>query len=121
MPLFARYFTYYELALDGYDENGDPVTGSVTSRVICGTIQPLSAKEIEAIAEGDRQNGSVKVYSSDRLAVRHQNGDAQGFVKDNNGVIYELVSEASNLNQLISHYKYVAMLVPVAQLPAGVA
>lgn len=120
MPLFNRTFTYYALALSGYDSNGNAVTGSISSRVVVGTIQPMSAAEIAAQAEGNRQNGAVKIYSSDRLAYRVQKSDAQGFVKDNAGNIYEITGEAANLNALISHYKYTANLVPVAQVPAGI-
>ena len=69
--------------------------------------------------EGGRNTGVVKIYSSERLAARTQEGSAQGYVSQG-GYWYEIVDELvyGNLPK-ITHWKYIACKVPAAQMPEG--
>lgn len=120
MTLFNSRFQVYEIARanSGYDASGDPIAGAVTSRYVRGTIQPLNARELSAMAEGgDRQTGTVKIYSAEKLPIRSQDSEARAYVKSAAGVWYELTGESANQNGIISHYKYTAAEVPLAQVP----
>lgn len=120
MTLFNSRFKVFEIARAGYNDEGDATEGAVTSRFVRGTIQPLTAKETAVMAEGgDRQTGSVKIYSSEKLAIRSQDSVKRCYIQSAAGVWYELTKEDPNQNGIINHYKYIAAIVPAAQIPGG--
>lgn len=118
--LFARKFLYREIAHEGFDASGDSVSGGVSSRFIRGTVQPVSGEEAIAYSEGGRNTGVVKVYSSERLSARTQEGaNKQGYIQQG-GFWYEIVDELvfGNLPK-ITHWKYIASKIPADQIPEG--
>lgn len=117
--LFNRSFEYREIARGDFDASGNPVLGDeILVRTIRGTVQPVTGQEAIPYSEGGRNTGVVKVYSSERLAARTQDGaKAQGYVKQG-GFWYEIVDELvfENLPK-ITHWKYIATKIPAAQIP----
>jgi len=90
--------------------------GSPSARQVRGTVQPFNGKETVPAVAAARNTGTVKVYSSERLDFRSEDGTGLGYVRCG-GFLYELVDELPNLNGLIEHYKYVGCLVPPSQIP----
>lgn len=116
--LFARSFLYSEQGKPTADLEGNSVPGKLSQRTVRGTIQPVTGEEAIAYSEGSRNTGMVKVYSSEKLAARTQDGiEAIGYVKQG-GYWYEIVDELvyGNLPN-ITHWKYIASKVPPAQIP----
>lgn len=114
--LFNRSFEFLRLPKSGYDSYGRPGNGSVESRRVRGTVQPLNGKETVPAVAASRNTGTVKVYSTERLDFRSEDGTGLGYVRCG-CFLYELVDELPNINGLIEHYKYIACLVPQAQVP----
>ena len=73
-----------------------------------GSVQPLSAQEIEALPIGRRDLGMMKVYSSDRLLVSKEGTQTPGDIVVWDNKEWEIVGEEANLNDIISHFKYYA-------------
>lgn len=96
---------------------GKVVPAQATTRTVRGTVQPLNGKETVPAVAASRNTGTVKVYSTERLEFRSEDGNGQGFVRCG-GYLYELVDELTNLNGLIEHWKYIACLVPPSQVQA---
>lgn len=118
--VFNRAFEFVSLTYGSakYDRNGDPVSATVATRTVKGTIQPLNGKDTVPAAVASRNTGSVKVYSTERLDFRSVDGESRGFVRCG-GYLYELMDELpyQNLGP-ITHWKYIASLVPPQEMPA---
>lgn len=114
--LFNRHFEFLSEAAPSWASDGSYVPGTFASRIVRGTVQPVSGEETLPAAAASRDTGTVKVYSSERLAFRAEGKGARGFVRLG-GELYELVDEIPNSNGLIPHWKYVGCLVPKSQLP----
>jgi hypothetical protein len=113
--LFNRSFEFVRLPKPTYDNRGNPVfDGWKEARMVRGTVQPLNGKETVPAIALSRNTGTVKVYSSERLDFRSEDGTGLGFVRCA-GHIYELVDELPNQNGLINHWKYIGCLVPPSQ------
>ncbi len=115
--LFNRAFEYLRLDRPTTDLRGNVVPGNLTTKEVRGTVQPLNGKETVPAVALSRNTGTVKVYSSERLDFRSEDGAGLGYVRCG-GQLYELVDELPNLNGLIDHWKYIACLVPQSQVPA---
>lgn len=99
------------------NDEGDCFLDVVQQRTVHGTIQPLNGQETVTYLAGSRDTGSVKIYSSEKLSFRSEDGERTGFVKSE-GSVFELVQQMSFQNVgAISHYKYIASLVPPSQIP----
>jgi hypothetical protein len=114
--LFNRSFEFVRLGRPTVDMRGNAVPGEKTTRTVRGTVQPFNGKETVPAVALSRNTGTVKVYSSERLDFRSEDGNGLGYVRCG-GFLYELVDELPNLNGLIDHYKYVGCLVPPSQIP----
>lgn len=114
--LFNRSFEFVRLPKPTTDKRGNPVMGAPSVRQVRGTVQPFNGKETVPAIAASRNTGTVKVYSSERLDFRSEDGNGLGYVRCG-GFLYELVDELPNLNGLIDHYKYVGCLVPPSQIP----
>lgn len=114
--LFNRAFEFLRIGKSGFDSYGRAVAGEVSTRSVRGTVQPLNGKETVPAVAASRNTGTVKVYSTERLDFRSEDGTALGYVRCG-GFLYELVDELPNLNGLIDHWKYIACLVPQSQVP----
>lgn len=99
-----------------FDLRGNELQADVTTRSVRGTVQPLNGKETVPAVALSRNAGTVKVYSSERLDFRSEDGTGLGYVRCA-GVLYELVDELPNVNGLIDHWKYIACMVPQSQVP----
>lgn len=115
--LFNRAFEYLRLDRPTTDMRGNVVPGNLTTKEVRGTVQPLNGNETVPAVALSRNTGTVKVYSSERLDFRSEDGAGLGYVRCG-GHLYELVDELPNLNGLIDHWKYIACLVPQSQVPA---
>lgn len=116
MTLFNRTFEFTRIQRAPFDPRGNAVLGEVSRRDVRGTVQPLNGKETVPAVALSRNTGTVKVYSSERLDFRSEDGLALGYVKCG-GVLYELVDELPNVNGVIDHWKYIACMVPQSQVP----
>lgn len=114
--LFNRSFEYISLPQVQRDVYGKVIPAQPSTRSVRGTVQPLNGKETVPAVAASRNTGTVKVYSTERLDFRAEDGTGQGFVRCG-GFLYELVDEAPNVNGLIDHFKYIACLVPPSQVP----
>lgn len=114
--LFNRHFEFLSEVGPSWASDGSYVPGSFVSRTVRGTVQPVSGEETLPAAAASRNTGTVKVYSSERLAFRSEGSDSRGYVR-HGGALYELVDEAPNGNGLIPHWKYLGCLVPRSQAP----
>lgn len=113
--LFNTKFEFTRYPQPTFDSRGNAkFEGEKTTRMVRGTVQPLNGKETVPAVAASRNTGTVKVYSSERLDFRAEDGTGLGFVKCG-GYTYELVDELPNQNGLINHWKYIACLVPPSQ------
>lgn len=88
--------------------------------MVRGTVQPLNGKETVPAIALSRNTGTVKVYSSERLDFRSEDGEGIGYVRCG-GYVYELVDELPEQNGLIGHWKYIACLVPPSQVEDAIS
>lgn len=114
--LFNRVFEYLRMGKLTHDLRGNSIPGTLTTKSVKGTVQPLNGKETIPAVALSRNTGTVKVYSSERLDFRSEDGEGLGYVRCG-GFLYELVDELPNVNGLIDHWKYIACLVPPSQVP----
>ena len=115
--VFNRSFDYARLPQPTYDSRGNAVVnGGQVIHSVRGTVQPLNGKETVPAVAASRNTGTVKVYSTERLDFRAEDGTGLGFVRLG-GYLYELVDEMpyQNLGP-IKHWKYIGCLVPPAQV-----
>ena len=115
MPtLLNRTFEFIRVGYgqEKFDRNGKPNETTVETITVRGTVQPITGKDTVGDDMASRNTGSVKVYSSERLDFRSVDGNGRGFVRCG-GFVYELMDELpyQNLGP-ISHWKYIANLVP---------
>ena len=116
--VFNRSFEFIRIGQTTHDDEGTPIPGTIETRVVRGTIQPLNGKDTIPADIASRNTGSVKVYSSERLDFRAVDGSGRGFVRCG-GFMYELMDELPYMNMGdISHWKYIACLVPPHMEPA---
>jgi len=114
--LFSRSFEYVRIPKPTFDSRGNAVVaGNAETRTVRGTVQPMNGKETVPAIALSRNTGTVKVYSSERLDFRSEDGDGIGYVRCG-GYVYEIVDELPEQNGLISHWKYIACLVPPSQV-----
>lgn len=117
--VFNRAFEFVRLPQPTYDLRGNVVVdGQKEVRSVRGTVQPLNGKETIPAIAASRNTGTVKIYSSERLDFRAEDGTGLGYVRCG-GYLYELVDELpyQNLGP-IKHWKYIGCLVPPSQIPA---
>lgn len=119
--VFDMYFKYVELPAGQYDESGNYVhTDTPSVRMVHGTLQSASYKERIAAITGTRNTGNIDVISSESLVPSTRGGNDGGYVKFGSQ-IYQLVSEQYYPHfRGISHWKYVAEMVPDDEVPDAV-
>ena len=116
--VFNRSFEFIRIGQTTHDDEGSPIPGTPETRTVRGTVQPISGKDTVPDSAASRNTGSVKVYSSERLDFRSVDGNGRGFVKCGD-MLYELMDELPFQNMgSISHWKYIACLVPPHMEPA---
>lgn len=123
MPtVFNFSFKYVSVQGCHYDASGLFVNGgTVSSRTVRGSIQSASYKERSPAITGARNTGNVDVISSEQLDISTRGGNDGGYVKFGSK-IYQLVSEQYYPHfRNISHWKYVAEMVPDAEIPSAVS
>lgn len=116
--VFNRSFEFVRLPQPSFDKRGNPVfVGEKESRMVRGTVQPLNGKDTIPAIAASRNTGTVKIYSTERLDFRAEDGTGLGYVRCA-GYLYELVDEYPYQNLArIKHWKYIACLVPPSQIP----
>ncbi len=115
-----RSFIYAECSGGSYQADGTYSEGSVSTRTVTGTVQPMSFKECLAFSDGSRNSGYVKIYCNEKLSARERGESSGGFVKYG-GEIYRLTSAQAYQNGVMSHWKYAACLVPEKEIPQAIA
>ena len=118
--LFNRYFKVCDFTGESFGPDGEKTGGVASVRTVRGTIQSITSSEALMIDSGSRDTGSVKVYSSSRLNYRQRGKIGSRSFVLHNGAVYEIIDCYHLDNKLISHEKYLASLVPAAQIPAAV-
>lgn len=122
MPtVFNFHFRYVELPAPYYNERGDYVhDGDPVVREVHGSLQSATYKERIAALTGSRNTGNIDVISSEQLVPSTRGGNDGGYVKFGSN-IYQLVSEQYYPHfRGISHWKYVAEMVPADEIPEKV-
>lgn len=116
--VFNRAFEFIRLPQPTHDSRGNAVViGEKSVRTVRGTVQPLNGKETIPAAAASRNTGTVKIYSTERLDFRAEDGTGLGYVRCG-GFLYELVDELPYQNlPRITHWKYIGCLVPPSQVP----
>lgn len=117
--LFNSNFRYIELSEGRWNDDGAYEKGVVSVRNVRGTVQTMNAQDAAPYADGSRNLGFVKVYSSERLNARKEGGNQGGFVFLD-GNFFQLLDSMPNINNVISHYKYVAGLMDSDSVPEEV-
>lgn len=108
-------FTYIATTPPNILDDGDvDVSVSLVSSVR-GSIQPMSGNETIPAVAASRNTGTIKIYASERLTFRKDGGNGSCYVWWQDS-LYELVDEMAYVN-VLKHFKYIACLVPVAQIP----
>lgn len=117
--LLNRHFKYVSVGPGKYVD-GHFKHGGVSVRNVRGTVQTINAQDAAPYADGSRNLGFVKIYASEKLDARKEGGSPGGFVVLD-GNFYQILDEMPNLNDIISHYKYIAGLVDYDHVPAEVS
>ncbi|MCF0223833.1 MAG: hypothetical protein HUK20_06155 [Fibrobacter sp.] len=114
-------FRYVEMTAGNYNPSGIYEHGSISSdREVRGTLQSASFKEQIPAITGTRNTGNIEIYSSEQLKCRTRGGNDGGYVKFGS-LIFQLISEQFYpFFKSISHWKYVAEMVPDEELPQPV-
>lgn len=81
-----------------------------TASTFIGTVQPASGKDLESVPIGRRDKGIVKVFSGTELNVGIEGSNKSGDIILHQSKRWEIIQEMAFQNNLISHYKYFAML-----------
>lgn len=119
--VFNMHFKYAELSKGEYDNNGRYIHGSnLNVKTIRGTCQSATYKERIASITGSRNTGNIDIYSTEKLTPSTR-GDNDGGYVNYGGNIYQIVSEKffPHLRN-ISHWCYVAEMVPIAEVPDAI-
>ena len=86
----------------------DPGTRSVSSMM--ATIQPIvMGQDMASLPEGRRISDFVKIYTGVNLKVTEDGDGIQPDMIVYDGYCYELVSRYANQNNIIPHYKFIAV------------
>lgn len=119
--VFNMHFKYVELTAGSYNASGIyEHGGTVSSRMVHGTLQSASYKERIASITGARNTGNIDVISSESLKPTTRDGNDGGYVKFGSQ-IYQLVSEQYYPHlRNIKHWKYIAEMVPEDEIPQAV-
>lgn len=122
MSLFALPQKYYVYAEEGgsagyYNDAGvwigaTEATGNWKENNFSGTVQPLTDEDIQAMPEGERVTGGVKVYVTNPLPFKTDGGTGAGTetLVLHDGNYYKLHAKGGYSSGIISHYKYIATL-----------
>lgn len=118
--LFNRYFTVCDFTGEGFGADGEKTGGVASVRTVRGTVQSITSRDALMLDTGARNTGNIKIYSSSILYYR-QRGQIgkRSFVRHLES-IYEVIDTLHFDNGLIPHEKYLASLVPTAQIPEAV-
>lgn len=116
MILFGQTYTIKRNQANGYyDNSGNYIIGTVSSDfTVTADCQSISAKELESLNTGQDNLGKIKVFCDTELIVsipgtdgnNLQSGDRIVFLTDE----YEIIQRLPFVNNIISHYEYIAEL-----------
>jgi hypothetical protein len=100
--------------------NGYAVSGSSDFTALLN-IQPLSAKELLALPEGERTIARVKTFGADALISADEHSETPGDLLCYDGSWYECKSCVHWLHTLLTHYEaeFVILADQTAQDPPG--
>ena len=84
--------------------------GAPAAVTIQASVQPVTGRELEALPEGLRTKGVVKVYSDDELVPLGPNQKPDVLMW--RGHAYEISMKADYQSGVINHFKYYATKVP---------
>lgn len=110
MTLFPSPITI-ERTTGGYGTNGIWQDGATTTLTVLGSVQPLTARDVLALDQEDRDEGSVWVFTDSDLNIATKGSDSDGDVVVWQGMRYKLVAKDPFTNGLISHVRYRAKLL----------
>lgn len=89
---------------------GNWIEGEQDSFTIETSWQPANGKDLEVLEEGKRQSVTFKAFPSTELLAADPKTSREGdLIEGLDGYKYEVVFVASNQNDLIPHYKILAI------------
>jgi|AGTN01.3.fsa_nt_gi hypothetical protein len=111
MSSFRKPITVLRTAPGHYDDAGIWVPGEPATTTVPMSVQPLRAKEMDALPEGRRGSRAVKVYAGAALLVADQTTGQNADIITWQGSSWEVVSCDPYQMDVIPHYKALAVEV----------
>lgn len=108
MSLFKLPQVYYSKGAGAGYVNGIWTEAKTVAVLFEGTIQPLNANEIRNLPEGERTIGSIKIYTSTKLAVAQEGSTESGDIVVFQNRYYWCKYQNPYMSGLIEHYKFIA-------------
>lgn len=106
--LFPKNITVLRETAGAYNATGVWVDGSTTELTVTGSVQPMTAREIEALEIGRKDIGKVKAFVNQELIISTEGGTSKGDKLVYDGKWYEVIAKDNFNNDLIPHYRYIA-------------
>lgn len=97
--------------LGAYNDLGIWVDQTPSVFEVLGSVQPMSAREVQALEPEDREDGQVVVFTDSDLKIATKGSTTDGDVITWQGAEYRLVTKDPFSNGLIPHMRYRAKLV----------
>lgn len=87
---------------------GEWVESAPTTFTFQGSIQPISAKDLELVPQGLEDRGMIKIYTNTELTISREGTNSSGDMINWQGSEWEVIQKIPNQSDLISHFKYIA-------------
>jgi len=110
MSLFNTHTLTVERKDPGNYINGRWIEGEPDTFTINTSWQPATGKDLEVLEEGKRLSVTFKAFPNTELFAADPKTNREGdFITGLDGYKYEVVFVAPNQNELINHYKVLAV------------
>ena len=109
-----RNFTLTVSRVNGagnYDANGRWIESAKSTFNIKASVQPLTPREMEMLPEARREKEAFRIYSDTKLNPASDKDGKNADIVAINGKNFEVLSCGSWQNNIISHYKTIAVLI----------
>ena len=109
MTMFPKTINY-EYHSPGAYVNGIWTPGATQSTTFEGSVQALTAKDMQSLPVGRQDVGMVKIYADIELPMSTEGGNDAGAIVLWESKRYEIIQKMDFQNDLIEHYKYIGAL-----------
>jgi hypothetical protein len=93
----------------GFYKDGEFFAGAISEFLIQATVQPLSGNDLIVAQEGNRSVRGIRIYTNSVLNVTDTNKEPDFIYFDCER--YKITSVKKHQSMVISHYKYIAILM----------